>query len=160
MTTSSVQRVDRPPIQEVMEEINEDTMEESDENCDKDNEEICSFENGNENGEENGDEDGVIEKKGKMVFEESEIPGQPIDPHLLCYYKDHVARLAWEISYGHVKIDRAFINAFSERWYPKTNTLHLPFGEMTPTIEDVERITGLPSTGIEVYDVYAGKRLK
>ncbi|XP_026378464.1 protein MAIN-LIKE 1-like [Papaver somniferum] len=63
------------------------------------------------------------------------------------------------IKYDNDKIDRALINAFCERWYPETNTYHLPFGEMTPTLEDVERITGLPSKGEEVYITYAGKTM-
>ncbi|KAI3878824.1 hypothetical protein MKW92_025247 [Papaver armeniacum] len=227
MASSSVRRGDRPPSKEVADEIEEDTAEESDkdeydensheeksdevddENDNKDDEEISSHEHDNEN-DDNDDEDisnkdGNLEYKGKMVVEASDIPGQPIDPHLLCYYGDQIARVVWEnsnprknprpllklhqhqdmvktmwpidkecakvqeyvknsgfyplIKYGHHKIDRALINAFRERWYPETNTYHLPFGEMTPTIEDVERITGLPSKGEEVYAVYSGKTM-
>ncbi|XP_026451311.1 protein MAIN-LIKE 1-like [Papaver somniferum] len=233
MGSYSVRRGDRPPSKEVADEIDEDTVEESDrdehdetkyshetkgdevddENNDKDDAEITSYEHDNENDdnddEEHNNKDSNIEYKEKMVVEASDSPGQPIDPHLLCYYGDHIgdhiARVVWEnsnprknprsllnihqhqdmvkimwpidkeyakvqeyvqnsgfyplIKYGHHKIDRALINVFRERWYPETNTYHLPFGEMTPTIEDVERITGLPSKGEEVYTVYSGKTM-
>ncbi|KAI3997547.1 hypothetical protein MKX01_029378 [Papaver californicum] len=63
------------------------------------------------------------------------------------------------IKHGHDKIDRALVNAFCERWYPETNTYHLPFGEMTPTIEDVERITGLAAKGQIVDGQFSGKTM-
>ncbi|KAI3859592.1 hypothetical protein MKX03_007611 [Papaver bracteatum] len=170
-TSQDISKGDRPPSKEVADKIDEDG--------DKDDEDISSYEHENENNdnydEENSNKDGDIEYKGKMGVEASDIPGKPIDPHLLCYYGDHIARLIWEISvfqeyvknndlyplikYGHHKIDHALINAFRERWYPETNTYHLPFGEMTPTIEDVERIIGLHSKGEEVYTVYSGKTM-
>ncbi|KAI3920719.1 hypothetical protein MKW98_005545 [Papaver atlanticum] len=63
------------------------------------------------------------------------------------------------IKYGHDKIDRALINAFRERWYPETNTYHLPFGEMTITTEDVERITRLNAKGKVVEGVFGAKTM-
>ncbi|KAI3937648.1 hypothetical protein MKW98_027990, partial [Papaver atlanticum] len=129
-------------------------MEESDRDENGDIHEAKSYEVDDENGEKDDEQ-----------INASDIPGKPIDLYLLCYYRDHIARLYVQsafyplIKYGHDKIDRALINAFCERWYQEINTYHLPFSEMTPTIKDVERITGLPSKVEEVYAVYAGKTM-
>ena len=42
------------------------------------------------------------------------------------------------------KIDHGLISALVERWWPKTHTFHLPHGEMSITLQDVEVILGLP----------------
>ncbi|KAM7531213.1 hypothetical protein LguiB_034623 [Lonicera macranthoides] len=44
-------------------------------------------------------------------------------------------------------IDYVAIEAFVERWQPETNTFHLPFGEMTITLDDVRQILGIPIEG-------------
>ena len=44
-------------------------------------------------------------------------------------------------------VDKALITALVERWRPETNTFHLPFGEMTVTLEDVSLLWGLRITG-------------
>ncbi|KAK9757012.1 hypothetical protein RND81_01G134700 [Saponaria officinalis] len=44
-------------------------------------------------------------------------------------------------------IDMPLISAFVERWQPDTNTFHLPFGEMSILLHDVERILRLPIHG-------------
>ena len=46
-----------------------------------------------------------------------------------------------------IQLDIALITAFVERWRPKTHTFHLPHGEMTITLQDVEVIMGLPIEG-------------
>ena len=46
----------------------------------------------------------------------------------------------------HQHIDCALISAFVERWQPDTNTFHMPWGEMTIMLHDVQRILGI---GIE-----------
>ncbi|XP_028125315.1 protein MAIN-LIKE 2-like [Camellia sinensis] len=43
--------------------------------------------------------------------------------------------------------NRVAIFAFVERWHPKTNTFHMPDGEMTITLDDVRTILGIPVTG-------------
>ena len=48
---------------------------------------------------------------------------------------------------GYCKIDPGFISALVERWRPETNTFHMPWGEITITLEDVACLWGLPITG-------------
>ena len=43
-----------------------------------------------------------------------------------------------------IQLNHALIIAFVERWRPETHTFHLPHGEMTITLQDVEVIMGLP----------------
>ncbi|KAL3614602.1 hypothetical protein CASFOL_041688 [Castilleja foliolosa] len=43
--------------------------------------------------------------------------------------------------------DCSLIAAFIERWQPDTNTFHMPWGEMTITLHDVEFMLGLKVTG-------------
>ncbi|CAL5414210.1 unnamed protein product [Camellia sinensis] len=44
--------------------------------------------------------------------------------------------------------NRVAISAFVERWHPETNTFHMPNGEMTVTLDDVQTILGIPVTGM------------
>ena len=46
-----------------------------------------------------------------------------------------------------IQLDHALIIAFVERWHPETLSFHLPHGEMTITLQDVEVIMGLPIEG-------------
>lgn len=62
------------------------------------------------------------------------------------------------INYAHDKVDKVLINAFIERFYPETNTFHLPFGEMGITIDEVFHITGLPVDGKAVTGPLGGSR--
>lgn len=43
--------------------------------------------------------------------------------------------------------DRSLLTALLDRWRPETHTFHLPVGEMTPTLQDVSMILGLPLAG-------------
>ena len=45
------------------------------------------------------------------------------------------------------EIDHCLISALVKRWWSETHTFHLPHGEMSITLEDVEVILGLPIDG-------------
>ena len=45
------------------------------------------------------------------------------------------------------EIDHNLITAFVKRWRPETHTFHLPHGETTITLQDVEVILGIPIDG-------------
>ena len=45
------------------------------------------------------------------------------------------------------EIDHNLITAFVERWQSETHTFHLPHGEMTITLQDVEVLLGIPIDG-------------
>ena len=45
------------------------------------------------------------------------------------------------------KFDMSLLAALLDRWRPETHTFHLPVGEMTPTLQDVAMLLGLPCAG-------------
>ena len=47
----------------------------------------------------------------------------------------------------HQHLDIPLICAFVERWQPDTNSFHLPFGEMTIMLHDVQHILGVSVDG-------------
>ncbi|KAG8501017.1 hypothetical protein CXB51_003085 [Gossypium anomalum] len=51
----------------------------------------------------------------------------------------HVATIGWGC-----KLDPKLISALIERWRPETHTFHLPCGQCTITLEDVQLQLGLP----------------
>ena len=47
--------------------------------------------------------------------------------------------------------DRSLLTALVDRWWPETHTLHLPFREMAPTLQDVAMLLGLPIAGAPAF---------
>ncbi|WVZ71170.1 hypothetical protein U9M48_019789 [Paspalum notatum var. saurae] len=48
---------------------------------------------------------------------------------------------------GRLWLDRSLLTALVDRWHAETHTFHMPCGEMSPTLQDVSMILGLPLTG-------------
>ncbi|KAH0754093.1 hypothetical protein KY290_024363 [Solanum tuberosum] len=58
---------------------------------------------------------------------------------------------------GRMQYDRALVTAMVERWRLETHCFHLPFGEVTITLQDVQVLFGLRIDGDAVYtDSYYG----
>ncbi|KAI0499780.1 hypothetical protein KFK09_017988 [Dendrobium nobile] len=49
-----------------------------------------------------------------------------------------------------IQLDHALIGALVERWCPLTNTFHLPVGEMTITLQDVQLLLGIRIDGAPI----------
>ncbi|RWR73470.1 serine/threonine-protein phosphatase 7 long form [Cinnamomum micranthum f. kanehirae] len=43
-------------------------------------------------------------------------------------------------------INKILVSSFVERWQPETNTFHMPYSEMTISLDDVGTILGIPMT--------------
>ena len=57
------------------------------------------------------------------------------------------SRLAPLVTASYRSFNNIIVSGFVERWQPETNTFHMPFGEMTITLDDVASIIGIPVTG-------------
>ncbi|KAK9992258.1 hypothetical protein SO802_027243 [Lithocarpus litseifolius] len=71
-----------------------------------------------------------------------------VDPRISTYITD--AGLDGLLRVPNIDIDHALITALMERWGPETHTFHLPHGEMTITLQDIEVIMGVPVVGLPV----------
>ncbi|XP_075644137.1 serine/threonine-protein phosphatase 7 long form homolog [Castanea sativa] len=71
-----------------------------------------------------------------------------LDPWIATYITD--AGLDGLLRVPHMDLDHALITALVERWRPETHSFHLPHGEMTITLQDIEVIMGVPVHGLPV----------
>ncbi|XP_021991078.2 serine/threonine-protein phosphatase 7 long form homolog [Helianthus annuus] len=62
----------------------------------------------------------------------------------------HAAGFSGILQIGYKYVDYALITALVERWRPETHTFHLPFGETTVTLQDVNVLWGLPIDGLPI----------
>jgi hypothetical protein len=56
--------------------------------------------------------------------------------------------LSWLHDTSYSQIDHDRLSAFAERWHEETSSFHLPFGEMTMTLDDVSCLLHLPIDGM------------
>jgi len=56
--------------------------------------------------------------------------------------------LGWLQDTSYILIDHGLICAFVKRWHEETSSFHLPFGEMTVTLDDVSCLLHLPIDGM------------
>ena len=66
-------------------------------------------------------------------------------PWIVCYIDE--ARLSGLYGVPFISLDHALITALVECWHPETHSFHLPQGEMTITLQDMEVMIGLPVEG-------------
>lgn len=57
------------------------------------------------------------------------------------------SRLEPLVTASYRSVNKIIVSSFVERWQSETNTFHMPFGEMTITLDDVASIIGIPMTG-------------
>ena len=74
--------------------------------------------------------------------------GAVLDPQIASYITD--AGLDGLLRVPHMDLDHALITTLVERWRPETHSFHLPHGEMTITLQDMEVIIGVLVDGLLV----------
>ncbi|XP_008228770.1 PREDICTED: serine/threonine-protein phosphatase 7 long form homolog [Prunus mume] len=67
-------------------------------------------------------------------------------------FKGYIQRFGLEhlIKCSYRNAEKIVVSTFVERWHPETNTFHMPFGEMTITLDDVSSILGIHVSGAAV----------
>ncbi|XP_075650019.1 serine/threonine-protein phosphatase 7 long form homolog [Castanea sativa] len=71
-----------------------------------------------------------------------------LDPWIVAYITN--AGLDGLLRVPHMDLDHALITALVERWRLETHSFHLPYDEMTITLQDIEVIMGVPVHGLPV----------
>ncbi|XP_049414563.1 serine/threonine-protein phosphatase 7 long form homolog [Solanum stenotomum] len=61
---------------------------------------------------------------------------------------------------GRMQYDCALVTTMVERWRPETHCFHLPFGEVTITLQDVQVLFGLRIDGDDVYMQDVARRIR
>ena len=76
------------------------------------------------------------------------VPEGGLDPRIVAYIVDAgLEELLWV---PNIDLDHALITALVESWRPETQSFHLPHGEMTITLQEMEVIMGVPVDGLLV----------
>ncbi|XP_021833585.1 protein MAIN-LIKE 1-like [Prunus avium] len=67
-------------------------------------------------------------------------------------FKGHIQRSGLEqlIRCSYRNAYKIVVSTFVGRWHPETNTFHMPFGEMTITLDDMSSILGIPVSSAAV----------
>nr|XP_043610780.1 serine/threonine-protein phosphatase 7 long form homolog [Erigeron canadensis] len=73
------------------------------------------------------------------------LPGKQINANVFRYIRE--AGFAGVFKTGFHHLDHGLVTALVERWRPETHTFHLPVGEATITLQDVQVLWGLPIDG-------------
>ncbi|KAD4584805.1 hypothetical protein E3N88_22406 [Mikania micrantha] len=87
----------------------------------------------------------------KLVFRRADqkffsfLSSNPITDNVKRYID--IAGFGGVIDSGYRNLDHGLLEALIERWSPETHTFHLPFGEVTVTLEDINILWGLPIEG-------------
>ena len=74
------------------------------------------------------------------------MPEGGLDPWISAYIID--VGLEGLLRVPNIDLDHALITALVERWRPETHSFHLPHGEMTITLQDMEVIIGVLVDGL------------
>ncbi|KAD5961745.1 hypothetical protein E3N88_13218 [Mikania micrantha] len=87
----------------------------------------------------------------KLVFRRADqkffsfLNSNPITDNVKRYID--IAGFGGVIDSGYRNLDHGLLEALIERWRPETHTFHLPIGEVTVTLEDINVLWGLPIEG-------------
>ena len=70
------------------------------------------------------------------------VPEGGLDPRIAAYITN--VGLDRLLRVPNIDLDHALITTLVKRWWPETHSFHLPHGEMTITLQDMEDIIGVP----------------
>ncbi|XP_057428230.1 protein MAIN-LIKE 1-like [Lotus japonicus] len=121
---------------------------------------MVDAEQGSGQGEEESSDQGEEDNDDDIFF-----PGGPYDNTLLKSFKQHISLEVWKhykkpaegmveaagllllLTCNFPSIDKTMLTTFVERWQPETSSFHMPFGEMTITLDDVSSLLHIPVKG-------------